>query len=276
MKREIRTRTGARPRPRAGFTLVELLVVMGIIGLLIGLLIPAVNAAIVATRVAATKNIIEGLDTAIQAFRTDWGCFPPSSRSRSQASDAVDTGGTQNLVYYLLGPSSGSSGTVGWGGASGAAPFGGKATGVYPPYYRGDSRYLSGGMVSDALQPQKLIFYYRAEPALATSSVPLFATSDCPAPTTSGSGGTGTISDSKDTFKSQAQFELLCKKPRPGGSATDTDWVRKDYILISCGPDRYWGPVTTTVSGTTTTVTAVEQVSQMADANCDDITNFSN
>jgi type II secretory pathway pseudopilin PulG len=50
---------------------VELLVVMGIIGLLIGLLMPAVNAAILAVRSAATRNIISAVETGLAASDHD-------------------------------------------------------------------------------------------------------------------------------------------------------------------------------------------------------------
>jgi prepilin-type N-terminal cleavage/methylation domain-containing protein len=274
MKRVNRTKTGARPRPGPGFTLVELLVVMGIIGLLIGLLIPAVNAAIVATRVAATKNIIEGLDSGCQAFHSDWGCFPPSKVVGSNSQQ-----GASALPYYLLGWQS-----------TGSAPFGGTLSATYALYYSIDAKYNWGIAIMDALQPQRPIFYFCANKT-ATKSSDVYDGTDSFVNTmttsTSGSGsgsgtpigtaGFDTSGPAKAAFYSKEQFWLTCKKPKPGAS-TDPDngwdWVRKDYMIISCGPDRYWGPVKVSTSGSTTTVTAVTQASDLPDAILDDITNF--
>ena len=64
------------PKNRRGFTLVELVVVMGVIALLAGLLLPMIFRAQRAgkrTRLAADLQTIE---TGLNAYKTDFGDFP--------------------------------------------------------------------------------------------------------------------------------------------------------------------------------------------------------
>lgn len=62
---------------RSGFTLVELLVVMAVIGLLVALLLPAVNAAREASRRVACINNLRQLGLAALNFESSQGRFPP-------------------------------------------------------------------------------------------------------------------------------------------------------------------------------------------------------
>ena len=61
---------------REGFTLVELLVVMAIIGTLVALLMPAVQSARESSRRAGCSNNLKQLATAAEAHKTSMGHFP--------------------------------------------------------------------------------------------------------------------------------------------------------------------------------------------------------
>lgn len=65
-----------RPSYRRGFTLVELLVVISILGILMGLLIPAVGAARDSMRRTQCKNNLKQIGDACQAHVSKLGYFP--------------------------------------------------------------------------------------------------------------------------------------------------------------------------------------------------------
>ena len=64
------------PAARRGFTLVELLVVIGVVGLLAALILPAVQASREAARATACQNNLKQLGLACHDFEAVYGTFP--------------------------------------------------------------------------------------------------------------------------------------------------------------------------------------------------------
>jgi general secretion pathway protein G len=68
----------SRPRRRAGFTLIELMVVIAIIVILVALLVTGVWYAIARSKSVGTSSEISQVANSVGAFKAKYGVYPPS------------------------------------------------------------------------------------------------------------------------------------------------------------------------------------------------------
>lgn len=79
---------------QTGFTLVELLVVMGIIGILMALLFPAIGAARKAALKSQAQTEVRSIATAIEAYFNEYGKLPIPDAYQGKDSGGISQRGT--------------------------------------------------------------------------------------------------------------------------------------------------------------------------------------
>jgi prepilin-type N-terminal cleavage/methylation domain-containing protein/prepilin-type processing-associated H-X9-DG protein len=85
---------------RTAFTLVELLVVIAIIGILVALMLPAVNAIRERARRTQCQNNLKQLGVAVLAYESATGFFPPGANFRDD--NEYPTSAQDNWVILVL------------------------------------------------------------------------------------------------------------------------------------------------------------------------------
>jgi general secretion pathway protein G len=76
----MRQPAGKQPLGNAGFTLLEILVVIAILGLLIGLVAPAALRQLAGARGSVAKQSIERISSILDLYKLDVGSYPSSDQ----------------------------------------------------------------------------------------------------------------------------------------------------------------------------------------------------
>jgi len=109
----------ASRRRRRGFTLIELLVVISIIGILVGLLLPAVNSAREAGRRTQCQNNLRNIGLGILGYVNQKNSFPPAGEFAEPSDTSTDVAtpdpSTSAIVGFIKGsPRAGAVAMYSW------------------------------------------------------------------------------------------------------------------------------------------------------------------
>lgn len=120
-----------------GFTLIEILIVVAIIGILMALLFPAVGSAITAARKAQARNDAVQIANACRAYETEYGVGPWGTNSFTEVKgsllDALMGTNARRIIFIEVPDAK--SGKSGYKDGSFVDPWGGIYQIAYDPNY---------------------------------------------------------------------------------------------------------------------------------------------
>jgi general secretion pathway protein G len=80
-------------RDRKGFTLIEVLLVVVIIGILVGVAVPKLSGRVKQTQIAGTRQTIRAISVAIDVYEVDQGKYPSSIQNLLSSSGEANWNG---------------------------------------------------------------------------------------------------------------------------------------------------------------------------------------
>ncbi|NQT86642.1 type II secretion system protein [bacterium] len=87
----------ARRQRRHAFTIIELLAVLGVIAILLAIAFPVYTSIRANQRLKRSEGAIAALVGAVEAYKNDWGLYPPADTDLVED----DSRGNRALVYFL-------------------------------------------------------------------------------------------------------------------------------------------------------------------------------
>lgn len=90
------------PSAVRGFTLIEMLVVIAIIGVLVGLLLPVLATVKEKGRITQAETEVKNIATAITQYQSQYGLYPASKADADQAVDITYTNSNADAMVILL------------------------------------------------------------------------------------------------------------------------------------------------------------------------------
>ncbi len=91
-------------KKQQGFTLIELMIVIAIIGILAAIAIPAYQDYVIRSQVTEGLSLADGAKTAVAEFYSNKGSFPTSNASAGLAGASTITGNYVTKVDVSSGP----------------------------------------------------------------------------------------------------------------------------------------------------------------------------
>lgn len=260
-------------RDVSGFTLVEMLVVIGIIALLIGLLMPVLSRVRAAGDRTKSMSVINNIATAVQSYHMQFRAYPGvygNAEVRGEVISGIRPNGfntngptsSENLVLALSGGLMNNSGTFTYNkDLLGTGPQNFKTGKQYPPFAEGlkmTSGQLATGTLQDTPIPEyedgygdnSPVLYMRANVGnkgiaaddlsaqYDASSLYLYTRQSIP---TGGSHGLQALGTDTEALKKTGTNNARPYLRSPVMTATPTARNADTFILIGAGPDRLFG-----------------------------------